>query len=380
MEWLLEQSALDKLIKAEMPSGEESAKYVKDDFPEIMSIVGNVAKIEINGPLTDKRNWILMWLFGANTTYSEISDSVAMAISDPNVESIQFNINSPGGMASAQWIAAMDAINLAQNSKPTKAIVSSMAASGAYGLASQAGEIIAQNRMSLVGSVGVVSTHTVSDDIIDIRSTNAPKKKPDVKTEAGQKIIQERLDVVHDVFVRALARGRGTTVDDVNANFGQGALLIAQEAIGRGMIDKIGIDSSDNNSGNNSKVNLTEENMDLEKLKSEHPALYAQVVAEGESQGVEKERKRATAHLILGKTSGAFDVAHDAIKDGTSASDEITFAKYTAARIDKTDIDTRADETQKTEVELAAEKEEQLGSQVADAVEEKLGIGVGGKS
>lgn len=378
MEWLLEENAFNRLIKAEMPSAEELANYVKDDFPEIMSIVGNVAKIEINGPLTDTRNWFLIWLFGANTTYSEIIDSIALAISDPNVESIQFNINSPGGMATAQWIEAMDAMDSAKKSKPTKAMISTIAASGAYGLACQAGEIIAQNRMSYVGSVGVVSTHTVFEEVIDIRSTKAPKKQPDVKTDEGQRIVRERLDSIHNVFVNAIARGRGTTVDNVNSNFGQGAILIAQDAIARGMIDKIGIDNSDNSSKSNSNVKLTEDNMDLEKLKSEHPDLYAEVIADGEKQGIDKERSRVTAHVILGTAAGAIDVAHKAIKDGISASDEVTIATYTSARIDKADIDTRAEETKKTEVELAAEKEANLGNQVADAVEEKLGIG--GKS
>ena len=368
MEWLLEPKTFKEMQDTEIPSAEILAQ-IQTELPDIMSIVGNTARININGVLTDARSWFCAMIFG-NTVYAEIIDSVKIAVANTEVKDIEFNINSPGGMASAQWIEAMDVIG--NISKPKKAIIGTMAASAAFGLASQAGEIIAQNRMSYIGSIGVAETFFVIEDIVDITSTKAPKKRPDVKTEAGVKIVREKLDAIHDIFVDAIAKGRKTTADDVNSNFGQGALLLAQEAIKRGMIDKIGIDNSETN-----LTNPTEANMDLKEFQKDHPALYAEVKAEGVEDGIEKERSRVKAHLILGKAAGAgaIDIAHEAIKDGTSASDELTVAKYTSARLDATDIDIREKETEKTEVELQAEKDESNASQVADFVEEKLGVG-----
>ena len=368
MEWLLEPKTFKKMQDTEIPSAEILAQS-QTELPDIMSIVGNTARININGVLTDARSWFCAIFFG-NTVYAEIIDSVKIAVANPEVKDIEFNINSPGGMASAQWIEAMDVI--ANISKPTKAIVGTMAASAAFGLASQADEIIAQNRMSYIGSVGVVATYVVWDEIVEITSTQAPKKRPNVKTEEGVKIVKEEIDPIHDIFVDAIAKGRKITAIDVNSNFGQGALLIAQEAIKRGMIDKIGIDNSENN-----LTNPTEANMDLKQLQKDYPALCAEIKTEGIEDGIKKERSRVTAHLILGKAAGAgaIEIAHEAIKDGTSASDEITVAKYTSARLDATDIDIREKETEKAEVELKAEKEESNASLVADVVEEKLGVG-----
>lgn len=367
MEWLLEAKTFDKMQNIKTPSAEILAQ-VQTNLPDIMSIVGKTASINISGILTDKREWMCFFFFGGNTTYGEIIESVNAAEANPDVTEIEFNINSPGGMASAQWIETMDAI--VNMSKPSKAIVGSMGTSAAYGIATQADEIIAQNRMSYVGSVGIVTTHFVNDEIIEITSTKAPKKAPDVKTEAGKNIIKERLDAVHNIFVKAIAEGRNTTVDDVNSNYGQGAVLIAGDAINKGMIDKIGLDDSKNKSNENP----TEAKMDLEELKKEHPALHQEVLDNGIDQGIKKERNRVTAHLILGTAAGAIDIAHSAIKDGTPADDVVTVAKYTVARVDKVEIDNRAAETIDTEIEKPVEETDDFGVAVVGLIEEKLGI------
>ena len=373
--WLLEPSAFEKLQKTEKPSAEILAQLAQGDMPAGMSIVGNTARINIKGILTDEPDWVAVWLFGANTTYSGIIESVKAAESDSNVENIEFAIDSPGGMATAQWIEAMDVIAAA--SKPTKAIVGTMAASAAYGLASQADEIIAQNRMSYVGSIGVVTTRLNVDFLIDVTSTKAPKKRPDASTEAGKKIIREELDAIHDIFVTAIALGRDTTVDNVNSNFGQGAVLIAQDAIKRGMIDKIGIDNSENNANKNPM----EANMDLATFKKDHPELYAQVIAEGVEQGKEAgaktERERATAHLNMGKESGAVDYSITAAIDGTDFNSVLAAQKYMSARLDKNDIDNRAEETENLETDPPPDEQDKMASAVADVVE--IAMGVGGK-
>lgn len=371
--WLLEPKTFEKMQKAEMPSAEILAGLAQNDLPDGMSIVGNTAIINIKGILTDERDFWAMFFFGGNTVYSGIIESVKAAEADSNVKNIQFNVDSPGGMASAQWIEAMDVI--AASSKPTKAMVGTMAASAAYGLASQADEIIAQNRMSLVGSIGVITTRLNIDELVDITSTKAPKKAPDVSTEAGKKIIREHLDAVHDIFVTAIALGRDTTVDNVNSNFGQGAILIAQDAIKRGMIDKIGIDSSENNTNKNPM----EANMDLATLKKDHPDLYAQVLAEGVEQGKEAaantERERATAHLKMGKESGAVDYSIEAVMDGEAFGSVLSTQKYMSARLDKNDIDNRAEETENLETETSTEENDNAASAVADAVEIAMGVG-----
>lgn len=60
---------------------------------------------------------------------------------------------------------------------------------------------------------------------------------------------------------------------------------------------------------NNNKV-LT---MDLNKLKTEHPAVYAQVLAEGVSNGVKQEKDRVSAYLVFA------DVDPETVKNGINS-------------------------------------------------------------
>lgn len=82
-------------------------------------------------------------------------------------------------------------------------------------------------------------------------------------------------------------------------------------------------------------------NMDLEKLKSQHPDLYRAVV----NEGVEKERKRVNAHLKLAKATGAMEVAFSAIASGASTMDEEIYAEYMAAGLNRADRTARQTET-----------------------------------
>ena len=83
--------------------------------------------------------------------------------------------------------------------------------------------------------------------------------------------------------------------------------------------------------------------MDLEKLKAEHPAVHAQAVAAGVAQGVTQERDRASAHLILGGSSGDMVTAIAAITDGSEMTAVIT-AKYQAAGMKKAELIARGED------------------------------------
>ena len=52
--------------------------------------------------------------------------------------------------------------------------------------------------------------------------------------------MQREVNYYHEQFLNAVARGRGTTVANVRANYGRGRLFQPEEAIRRGMADRIG--------------------------------------------------------------------------------------------------------------------------------------------
>ena len=136
-----------------------------------MTVQGSVASIPIKGVLSEAPD-LMAWLFGGgNPLYSDIVSSLAEANENPDVKSIVFEMDSPGGTV-AGLFDALDAIS--RSAKPITTHVGNMAASAAYALASKTDSIVATQRASAVGSIGVVASYFVRGDIIDITSTDAP--------------------------------------------------------------------------------------------------------------------------------------------------------------------------------------------------------------
>jgi ATP-dependent protease ClpP protease subunit len=81
--------------------------------------------------------------------------------------------------------------------------------------------------------------------------------------------------------------------------------------------------------------------MTLDELKAQNKPLYDSVFALGETSGIEKERARVNAHLLLGEKSGSLTVAAKHIKAGVSISDETALAEYHAAKLDATHLAAR---------------------------------------
>lgn len=374
MAWLLEdetrmamQAAVDK---GTLPSAEQQTEYeaAARVGGGILAIAGTSAEISIDGVLTRQPDLMAKWFGGGNTTYGEIISALASAETDPTVKDITLSIDSPGGQFSGLFdvLAAMEMVT-----KPMTAMVNGMAASAAYAIASKAGRIVAANKATMVGSIGVAASFYVNDRVVDIASTHAPKKRPDVKTEAGRAVVRESLDDLHEIFVDAIAGGRNVSVETVNANFGQGATLLADKALSRGMIDAIAGDGK--KSGGDDQTEAKK--MDIQTLKADHPALYAQVF----EAGVAKERDRVSAHLILGEASGAMDVAIAAVSEGSEMTAVIN-AKYQAAGMNRDAIAARAaddaDAVAASTATPAPETKEDVADTVLSMLEAQAGIEV----
>lgn len=81
--------------------------------------------------------------------------------------------------------------------------------------------------------------------------------------------------------------------------------------------------------------------MTIEELKAQNKTLYDAVFALGEEAGLDKERARVNAHILLGEKSGSLELAAKHIKAGVSSGDETAQAEYFAAKMDKAHIDAR---------------------------------------
>ena len=197
---------------------------------------GNIAVIPVTGTIVRYSSFFTEICGGVSTEM--LSRDLNTALNDESVETIVFNIDSPGGEASG--VAELsEMIKEAREKKKVVAYVDDMAASAGYWIASAASEIHA-SKTSMVGSIGVVFTlREKTGSGIEIVSNVSPRKRPDISTAEGISQIQAWADKLGDIFVDSVALNRGVSSDTVLEKFGQGDMLVGREALEAGMVDSI---------------------------------------------------------------------------------------------------------------------------------------------
>jgi capsid assembly protease len=223
-------------IRAALP-GDDAENAARTDSE-------NIAVIQIIGAITRYENFY-SWFFGG-TNVDDIGAQLSGALSDPSIQAIVLEIDSPGGQVAGIADLA-DQIHGATQVKPVVAFVTDLGASAAYWLSAAASKIVV-SQAAFVGSIGVVATYIDSSKAdeaaglqeIEIVSSQSPKKRPDPLSDDGRAQIQSQIDAIADIFVNAVANFRGTTTGDVLKNFGQGDVVLAGDAVQRGMADIVG--------------------------------------------------------------------------------------------------------------------------------------------
>jgi ClpP class serine protease len=245
-------------IKAELEDFQKGNKV-------LFSFEGDTAHMEISGVLEPKPDMCAI-MFGFDmTTYQDIIEAIHEAEKNEAIQNMEILFDTPGGNVTGLF-ATCDVI---RNSRlHFTGIVTGMCASAGFALISQCDIIKTQNQSNEVGSIGVRT------DMIDrseqdkmngivrhtLVSSNAPNKVVDISTKDGQQNVIDRLTKLEGVFIHTVAVGRNTTTDDVIKNFGQGGMLIADDALKVGMIDDIisVLPEARNTTGKDSKNNKTE--------------------------------------------------------------------------------------------------------------------------
>jgi len=375
--WLLGQDFLDRMEDRASSFVVDQTAYTafierrsrsREDEGDIDLFVreGSTTHIVILGVLTAEPDFFFDLFGGGSTVYGDIVAAVRAAENDEAITDIVLEIDSPGGevagfLRTAQVIADVQ--------KPVEAQVMNMAASAAFGLAVQANTVVVENTMVMVGSIGVVATMFVSDTRVTITSTDAPDKRPDVTTDEGVAAVKRELDAIHAEFAGIIASGRGVSVAEVNADFGRGALVIANSALQSGMIDGIGSSSKAPEASERSTTASTEGTaMDLAELKAKHPDLFKTIRDEGIEAGIAKERDRVTAHVTAGAAMGAGEVACRNILDGTEFGSQTAQAEYLTAGRNHADANARNDDEEHLQGLTNAKSKGAVGDSKPDAV------------
>lgn len=203
--------------------------------PRIMKAVDGVAEISITGVLTERPDFFSAYYGGGNTTFSDIRASLLLAQADASIKEVLLQIASPGGTVEGLF----ETLNVIEAFDKPMRVQASFACSAAYAIAAAGGKISATTEASMFGSIGVAVSLFVDDSTVDITNTESPAKRPNVSTPEGKAVIQAELDAIYELFAKAIARGRGTTVERVTADFGRGATLLSTAAKAAGMIDAV---------------------------------------------------------------------------------------------------------------------------------------------
>lgn len=211
----------------------------------VVSEPAGVAVIPLHGVIIPRADEFAE-MSGA-TSVSSLRRSLRVALATPEVGAIVLDVDSPGGAVS-QIPEIADEIYDARGQKPIFAVANTMAASGAYWIASQVDEFYV-SKSGLVGSIGVITAHddlSAAMEMEGIRTTliSAGKYKDEGNPfealgDEARAHIQSQVDEFYGMFVKAVARGRGTTAKAVRSGFGQGRVFGITDAQAEGMVDGV---------------------------------------------------------------------------------------------------------------------------------------------
>lgn len=309
--WAITPEALKKICVIAAGYGDLNAINAVDgdklEQTQGVEMRGNVAVIDVSGPLFRYAN-LFTQVSGA-TSYEIFAKDFKAALVDSRVESIVLNYDTPGGMVSGM-IETSEMIKEARSIKPIVSYIGGDGASAGYGMAC-AGSKVVVSKSAIVGSIGVVTTYSSGESSdIEIVSSNAPNKRPDLSTDDGYEVVQSMVDSLESVFVEHVASCRGVTRETVLSDFGKGGVLVGEQAVLAGMADEVGsLESVIAGLASNKQEVFAVSNQASEKtqeitadfISANHPAIAEQFRSEGaasvdvdaaKKEGAKSERER----------------------------------------------------------------------------------------
>lgn len=207
-------------------------------------VENGLAIIDVEGILVHQTNGCAP--LSGTRSYQWIGGQVAMAADDPEVKGIVLRIHSPGGEVHSCFETAAYIDRIDREVKPVFSVISSMAMSAAYALASSGREIIAAPAAD-IGSIGVVTTHydmtaAAAKDGVKVTYLHAGARKMDTAPfrsldDPARAAIMQRIDDTYDLFVSHVAAARGMTPQAVMDT--EAGIFIGQRAVSLGLADMV---------------------------------------------------------------------------------------------------------------------------------------------
>lgn len=208
-------------------------------------LVNGVAVIQIRGTLVQRLG--SMRPFSGMTGYDGLRQNFLLALTDPAVEAICFDIDSPGGEV-AGCFDLVDTIYEARGVKPIAGICAENAYSAAYAIASAVdpGRLYVP-RTGGTGSVGVIYVHMSYQGMLETAGVQATLVTDgDLKGEGNEfknlskdafKRLKADVTTVGEMFRRTVARNRDMDFDDVTAT--QAGTFLGKAGVDVGFADQV---------------------------------------------------------------------------------------------------------------------------------------------
>ena len=187
---------------------------------------------------------------GDNKNYATVIKGITEALKDKKTVAVLIRANSPGGSPVYSDILNNELTRLRKlyPNKPIDFVIEEVCASGCYYAAAAADKIYAAPA-SIVGSIGVIysgfgATEAIKKLGIDSRLLISGRNKamgyPFLPENKEQTVMQQAmLDEIHQQFIDAVKRGRGTKLSK-DPDLFSGRYWIGQDAQKLGLIDGFG--------------------------------------------------------------------------------------------------------------------------------------------
>lgn len=234
-----EQDELGTLSKASCMYAVDASSTRSKEFNQAPP--GSVAIIQMRGPLM--KNDQFCGPVGTTT----IGTWIQQALTNPNIDGIVLDTDSPGGTVDGTESLA----SIIKNSKkPIVTYVDGMMASAAYWIGSASSEIIAHGKTAFIGSIGTMTSFADYSGMLEqagikvrdiYASASTDKNRAHRAAQEGNDalIVSDILDPLNSVFTSAVKSnrlGKLSQKEDVLT----GKIYLAADAKKYGLIDSIG--------------------------------------------------------------------------------------------------------------------------------------------
>jgi ClpP class serine protease len=206
-------------------------------------VVCGVAIIPVQGVLVHRLGCIQpAW---GCTGYDGIRHNLMLALADPAVRAIAFDIDSQGGDVDGLFDLA-DTIYRARGAKPIWAMVNDTAFSAAYAIASACDRITVP-RTGGTGSVGIVCMHVdqsaalrragMAVTLIQCGARKADGSEFEPLSDPALTVMQREVDMMGEIFVSTVARNR--RLDQAAVRDTEAATYLGADSVALGFADAV---------------------------------------------------------------------------------------------------------------------------------------------